>query len=738
MRTSAVKRQPDDGATHGVRPFNERWVYATAYNQGTLADLISEIVRNAFLHGVASRVGIELKSDHDPRKMELRFYDNGRGLSARAAYAGDVLVRPSPQDCFRSIGNSSHVGGGGGGARTTALTFCQIIEAITVPQDEPDACYCIRLHLPSLVARSLQGQFGGVWERVSRDNTPFPRPFDHGTLIILRDFRAANPDAPFDETKCRVTAQEVTLERIRKALAPPKFAADLLMKVELEGKRIQAPRVEGFPLWSLWPPKRIAGLGEVCGELVLSEDPEQRWCTIGGTTATLWLRTFLDDVREHAPALGRQLPIVLWDKRLAGYLRYGVLESFPTQDREHLLATFYENDACAAIVEHLASVIAPEIVAKLAQFEARPATELTQQSLERVIGRLHHAQGIAPGTVAGGTGTPGNDVLDPSTERLAVNRVTIHLEQLRDGGVPDEAMFRITNALPGETFTWDDRGDGIVAERSATGDSCTVRATAALGTFLVDAQSVQHPQRNRSLTVVVYEARKQTGKEFLLRPTHCDMLVDDTKRVGVRSEGATSGAYVWSGHRKRGKESRPVTCFTVLSGGRSVMFTPTQPGDYIVVCTDQSNPSQTATCEIEVRAAASVATGGAGGEPLPSHGASGDGDRGLGGSYQRKSDVGQMTWTWDGVTFNVVGTHFWDEAWRLDARDRTIWVSDAHPSNIHARTGDARDHFIVWCLASAHAAYRAQLGEITAGDSTAWSSKQNDVLRAFAKGLQLE
>ncbi|MBI4142860.1 hypothetical protein HY480_03235 [Candidatus Uhrbacteria bacterium] len=685
--------------------FHYRLLFKAAANMGGLKGLFPEVIRNAFFHGVARNVFIDIR--RGARDLpELVVLDDGNGMEERG------------RTCFgQQLGYTTAEGTGSGG-RLSAATICQIIEAVTVPAGDPTHAYHLTMHLPTFVVGVVNGTWVAEWQRMPRAESAFPERLAHGTMLVFRDFRASHADAPFDEAKMRDTSALVHGEEVRR-IVPLVLPPDLARRVTVDGTPVHPPEIEGFPLWAM-KPKAVAGLGVVSGDIRFSAEADGRWCTIGGTTSTILMSQFLDDCRIHNPPLAKRLPKELGDRRNAGFIRIEVLERYPTQGREHLDPAFYDSADAAAVVTFLESSVCPVIRAQRAEYERQPASEETRSALVRIAARLHHVQGVAPGTVPGGTAVVGR----PEDQPIEVNRVTVRLEAVSGRDPADTGTFRILNPLPTETFTWDDVGAGVLAARA--GATMTVTAVRKAGTYAVEVRSDQHPKRKCVLHVDVMQPAPAQPSEFLLVPMRTRVTVGDEKHVAIRSAGTTTGPYTWTvGCTGRGGPSERSRAFDLDAGGKAITFRPTRIGDYLVTCTDTATGQQ-ATSAIEVLASAPVAS------PPGDAGGGGDGTA-IGTDGTRPSPVAvrddTITLSFHGVTFFLKGVPYIQRPWTLEPDNRIIFVSDVHPANIGARTPDHRDQHLSWCVASALAAFFLRSGAITPENYEEVARIHDEVLR---------
>ncbi|MDO8621675.1 MAG: ATP-binding protein, partial [bacterium] len=589
-------------AARTVKRTAARFLWKSAANMASFRNVLEELLRNALFHGHAENVYVVVAADARGGK-ELHIIDDGDGMD-RVGRFHFAFCLGNPNIGDAGADRETDKPGTGSGARLAASGLCQVIEAITVPSRERGKAYRTVLHLPTFIQdASGEVSVDADWTPVRREDTPFPASLSQGTMLILREFRVPDPNYPSDESRMRDTSWKVTEEGVRRDVPAALRSPDLARRVLVNGKRIQPPELVGYPLWSQRA-KEAGSLGSVSGDIRYTEEAVAWPATIGGTTSTVFLRTFLEDLREHAPKLAATIPPELFNRQLVGHIRIGVLEGFPTQSREHLDPTFYGTDSAAAVVNLLVQEVAPHIRAKLAEYESRPATEQTRASAQRVLARLHQAQGIQPGRISGGDSdeTGGSGGPRPEEQPLQVNRVTVRLEMVRSGAAIDTATFRVTNPVEGETFTWNDHGQRLIAIRSANGDRVEVRAVRKPNAYPINVQSDQYPNRQRTLSVDVFKPEdRPEGDEFYVVPSKTTMFVDDEKAIAVGSEGKTSGDFRWEVFRLRsGKWLRVDGILTVSQGNRRVVVKPKERGDYRVECRDARDPKLVATCEIEV------------------------------------------------------------------------------------------------------------------------------------------
>lgn len=690
--------------------FNPSLAFFTASNMSGLKRVLEEIIRNSTAadHGNAKSVEVHVV---DGRELEIG--DNGIGMD-----------QASRECCAESLGKTTACGTGSG-ARLAAVTLCETMEYVTVPKDEPEVAYRISFHLPRFVVTTVLQIRENQWERIPRSASGFPAQWKHGTIVRLRDFRVCNPRAPLDRERYRDTSRQVSEEEARRII-PIIFRPNIARLVTVNGRHVATPVSDGYLLWQQ-EPCTVRGIGTVSGEIRFTEDSEGRWCTIGGTTTTVPMQTFIDDCREHnAPLWERIRRRELRDKNLCGYILGEILEQYPTQSREHFDPSFYAAEAAQVLVDFLNEEVATAIARKRAEYESRPATEATNQSLRRLIALMHERQHITPGVITGDGGSEGED---GTRAPLKVNRVTFVLTPVREGDdVRDSATFQVLNVLPGETFSWDDHGEGILDRTmlSANGDEVTVRSVAIEARYPIDVQSDRHPARRQRLAVVVRAPEGDRGgkaEEFRLAPQQVrEMYVGEVKRIGVARIGRTSGVFTWSSVRCIGEHEDSVRAITVLQKGREVDFRALAPGDYVVRCVDAKDPQFVAECRIEVLAR----------RPERSNDDSADAKTGTG-SGNRKSVVsgvdGAFIMVFRDVRFVVRGGQFLTSVpWNIDPDDRTIFISDVHPGNTGARSPEERDTHIRWSLASAVRQYFTSVGDIGATDCEGAAHIEHEIL----------
>lgn len=709
-----------DGLKRAQCGFDPQVCYATAANLAGLRHLLSEFVRNCILHGNADNVFIEVVDG-----KEIRFLDDGDGISGQSP-GTDLRGQPrrSPREAFAMWIGKSKGEGTGNGARYAALATCQLLEVITCPKDEPGTAYRAAIHLPAMIDGICDGTWEDPWREVPRTATPFPEQLASGTLVILKDFRASHRFDPFNEARMRDTAQQITAEEVRRVLpnALPPFT---LRQVSVNGKRMEVRRRDGHPLWSCEPAKTVKEIRRVSGNVQLSEDPEGSWCTIGGSSTTVLLRTFLDDLRGNRPDLARRLPSVLWDKRNEGYIFIEALEGFPTQSREHFDPHLYQEDRLInAIVDWLATVVAPRMEAARAEFERRPATERNHAIIAELIANGHKAQSIAPGSILEVREVEATDhPVRPEDAPIDVNRVTIRLERAEGSGEHDRSEFRVTNALPGETFTWDDHGKRLLSGQSDSGDRATVQAIRQEGPYAIDVQSNEHPNRRRTVHVDIYVPQPKPKDAFRLRPENTEMTVGDEKRIAVGNAGPTSMEYTWRVEWVRSKTRTLATRaeFDVLGGGRSIVVRPSHRGDMVITCTDTREPTYTATCTIDVcdRPVEEVPPGTD--DPTGTH------------TVLRPTHAGRgQTFEYRRTRYRVVNAPAALLPWMLNGTD--IELSDSHPATSGSATPESSRLHIAWCIASSIAEHRFQAHDFGPLDADGRSRVEDEVLRYLLLG----
>src|SRR3989338_4001453 len=207
------KKTTQDGEDQGIGFDPQVW-FSTAGNLAGLVHLLAEIIRNALNHGNAANVYVEVVE----RKV-LRILDDGNGISGKSS-GMDARGRPrrSPRAAFGCWIGKSQAEGTGTGARLSALAMCQFLEVVTCPKDEPGKTYHCVIHLPTFIEQLCDGTWENPWKDVRREATPFPAELAHGTLVILRDFRASDRHDPFDEKRMRNTSAQITTEEVRRVI----------------------------------------------------------------------------------------------------------------------------------------------------------------------------------------------------------------------------------------------------------------------------------------------------------------------------------------------------------------------------------------------------------------------------------------------------------------------------------------------------------------------------------------
>ncbi len=578
-------------------------------NMAGIGWFLWESGRNSIHHGSAKQVTVNLGkvrlSDAEP---VLEVIDDGVGMDADGRW--------------RFIRWGYSLTGNGTGVRETAMTIAQTLEVHTVTADEPTVAWRIKLPLVQFLVDVKANQWKGEWEKVPRSESRLPPSFSHGTMIVLSDFRA--PDIHALRRVRRITAREI-LEHLRPTLSqiteenirsriPTGFPPDEARLFVVNGRRIQPKAIEGFLLWKEAVHEK-PGLGSVSGEVRFAEGTSGNWLMIGGSTATIPLATFLNDMREPNPELAKRVRAILREKRLTGHIRLGVLDDFPTKDREHMLADFYTSASAQVAVDEL-DRIAGKMEERMREYDAQPHSQLTEGLIAEFVARMHDAQGIKPQTeqsgVKRGPGTPttttsgGEDVVTGPLPRLIVEPAQLKLEPWDGGDARDSATAIVTNPLPGEEFDWQDI-EGLGLLRTAVGNLNTVQAPRQQGIHLVVVRSRLHPTREATVQVEVRQSEDApTAPDiFSVIPSSTTVHTGQERYVRIRSEGGTSGKYEWKVEPEMRKGER--ACRLIEQpGGREVKFVAYIEGRYMITCVDRENPGRRTLCKVEVLARASA------------------------------------------------------------------------------------------------------------------------------------
>lgn len=553
-----------------------------------------EAIRNCFLHGKAREVVINIEkirpTDPEP---ELQIIDDGLGIAQEGRWR---MVRLGYSDT-----------GNGTGVRETAMTLAQMLEVHTVSADEPTRAWRIRLPLVQFFLEVQRDQFRLDWEEVPREDSRLPPGYRHGTMVILSDFRTPSSR---NVRELRGTLTQITEENIRSRI-PQVFPPDEASRCTVNGKRIPRKPFEGFLLWKE-PPADKPGLGVVSGEVRLAETASGSWLLIGGTTATVPFPKFIEGMRVHNPELARGISRLFFDKRLTGIIRMGVLEQFPTRDRENLLAEFYVSAEARMVTDELAR-IAERMTERLRDYEAQPRSHVTQGLIAELVARAHEAQGIKPGSAPSGqtqaAGTPGAVPTAPPPP-LVVSPSRLNLEPWDGRNERDTVTVVVKNSLPGETFSWEDPEHvGLVAK--IDGVLTTIQSVRRQGVYLLIVQSRLHETRNATISVAVRPAEEPVPgpQVFSLIPMSTSVEEGQERVIRVRSEADTSGDYEWQVEPEK-RDGERIARVTVQPGGREARFVGYESGRYVVTCLDRRDPTKTARSRIEVRARVVDDTGG--------------------------------------------------------------------------------------------------------------------------------
>lgn len=588
-----------------------------AQSTAGLAWFIKEAGRNSILHGQASRVDIDLKrlgaTDGEPSLICL---DNGLGMDEEARDLCGCEFGWSP------VSN-------GIGVREAAVTVAQRLEFQTVYKSEPNIVHSITIPTVKFIVDVNRALWKGKWQSSARNRGElFPKEYSHGTLVILSDFRNVDFSDPgladiaqdvigpiSEETikriKMKSTAHLISEERIRAIVAKELY--DLARFFVVNGKRIDSLKLDGYPLWDQKKPVEKPGLGQVSGDIRLSESGAGNLLVIGGTTATVPITNFLAGFFAHNPDLAAKIPLVFsHEKRLTGYMRMRVLEKYPTTDRMQLLSSFYTSSEAHMVVEEMVRVGA-KIDAKIEECNSRLPSKVTKGFIDEVVARLHDAQGVhlTFEKKEGQAGVVGGAIADEDkaapVSRLQVSSNLIHLEPWDGGENRDSAKVQVLNPLPGEEFEWNDRGMGLLANRS--GREAVIQAVKISGgrgsVFLVDVVSKSNPAGRRT-TITVDIRFKKTGKalsddDFCLMPLATTVEVGQKRFIRVKHQGNSSGFYGWM--LKSDQAVKDVGAhIEIQSGNMGVMFSAKRPGVYVIECEDKRNKGLVARSKIEARA----------------------------------------------------------------------------------------------------------------------------------------
>lgn len=564
---------------------SSRFLFRQNQSVAGLAAYLRETGRNALVHDHAEIISVVLRRTLKGEGA-LDILSDGVGMDeTNRKYAGCCL-------------GSSTSGSNGGGFRQSAATIALRMEINTIHRDDPNTAWRIIIPLVDFFLGILHGTWRGDWERIPRIGSRIPTDQRSGTLVTITDFRAANADAPQNPALYRSTERQFTEENIRQYILnmfPPDYARRFLVN----GTRIKPRPVEGFQLWkeqvSVKP-----GLGEVSADIRLSETGTGNWLQISGTAAAIAFRDFHAQFREFNPELANRIPAIFErERRLAGFLRFSVLEQYPTMDRRQLLFAFYTSPEALMVVDELVR-IGEKVEDALRRYEEQPKSALTEGVIAEFIGNIHQAQNLKPGMAPGGEVVVVED--GPQIQALQIHPTAIHLEPWSGNKdePKDEAVVCVKNPMEGETFAWDDRRAGILKDIGIA--KATVVATAYEGVHVITIRSEQHPERERTIQITIRhrEALPPSGA-FCLAPMGTQLVVGQERAIRIRSQGPSVGPYDWSVEPSTDK-GKPAARLEIHASTREVRFTAFKPGRFIITCRDRSNKSLTACSKIEALA----------------------------------------------------------------------------------------------------------------------------------------
>lgn len=668
---------------------------------------LNEAGRNPFVHARARTVWITIRSHRGAPVLEM--LDDGIGMDEGGR-----------ERCGQTLGYSEV--GNGTGVRDTAATIAQRLEFWTIYADEPEHAYHIVLPIIRFLMDVQNNTWSGVWERVPRDRSPIPRELKHGTLVVLSDFRVSDPMDPWNEKKMRSTAHLMTEQHIRDYLLRG-FPPDLVARFHLNGTPIRPRPLEGYLLLQQKVVHEGA-LGDVSGEVRFSETGTGNWLVIGGTTATIPFTMFVEHCREFNPALADRIPQVLMNKRLVGLIRMGVLEQFPAPDRLHLLTSFWGSPAAEMVVDRL-RVIGDAVEEGLHRYEREPSSHVTTSLLREIVAQANRALGAeSGGAVPGGEGagpeveTPPNLVVEPGAATL----------QVWDGRGPrDTITFAVMNPLPDEEFTWNDDGFGLL--NTTRGVQVTAQAITAPGSYIIKVHSSRFPHRKAVVVARVEKPATETApNDFVLIPMVTRIEVGVEKVISIRTQGATSGEYIWSVAPEFDAKHKRLISLEEMPGGRQVRVIAREPGKYTVTCTDLKNTVLKATSTVEALAAR---------RPLPpveppdgGDGAGKGGGPGTGDPTRlRGSPVGaRIVIEFDGVRypFEVRSDPTISDMFLADPDNARIEIGDRVAAHFPDR--DPRRRHIVAAMTHGVEVILEAKGVIMAGDGQAQARLASDIL----------
>ncbi|MBI4280970.1 hypothetical protein HY628_02120 [Candidatus Uhrbacteria bacterium] len=569
---------------------NPDFLIRNAQATSGIAWFVVESARNSLQAG-ASKVCFDiLRGDGGPI---LKVLDDGTGMREQARL--DFGLR---------YGFSPEKKGNGSGVRQTAVTVAQLLEAQTVPQDEPDVVYCITLPLERFFNEVAQNAWKGKWKRLPRRESNFPGDLAHGTLLMLSDFWVHDLN---ERTRKHSRVGQVTEANLRNAISS-KFIPDLARRLIINGKPFVHKPLDGFLLW-LERGEANKSLGRISGEIRLASSGSGNWLIIGGSTATVLFTQFIEDFDVHNPDLARQIPSIFrTERRLIGFLTVETLERHSIPTRQHFLPGFYTSAEALMLVDVLQK-IGRKLKERRDEFEGEAHPEEARAIVSEAVERMNAGQGIRPPAVPGGRGDEDQRQKQPPAEaplpKLKLSHSTCQLEVWNGRGPRDEVTVKVSNPLIGEEFEWSDRG--IKSLKETAGGRVTVRAIADKGEYIISVRSLTHPERTAGILVKMLPPSKTEPdkgvKEFRLIPLHAIITVGETKRFRIREPGNTSGFYEWEVKTDEGRRPpRESLDLEELAEGREVEFTPHGHGKFTLICRDARKPHLETTATVEVRA----------------------------------------------------------------------------------------------------------------------------------------
>lgn len=588
-----------EGAPPGVERQSNR-VLCLRTNMSGIGWFLGEAGRNALLHGRARQVTVNLvKLRPTDREPILEIIDDGVGMDADDRWR------------FMRLGYSKT--GNGTGVRETAATIAQMLEVHTVATDESTVAWRVKMPLLQFLFEVQENRWAGDWERVPRLASRLPPSLEHGTMLVLSDFRTPDVsavrndrDVPLAEllAHLRPTAAQINEDTMR-ARIPVFFPPDDARLFVVNGKRIQPRPYEGYVLWKEADVEK-PGLGAVGGEIRLADTARGAWLMMGGSTRTVPLPVFLFDMNDHNPDLLKRVPVIYNEKRLTGRLCIGALDRFPTRDREHLMADFYTSSTAHVAVDELVRIGA-KMAERMREYESQPQNALADNLISEMVARLHEAQGIEPGVEqtgekrGTGTSVEAETVAGP-LPRLEVAPAQIRFEPWDGGALRDTTTVAVINPLPDEEFEWQDL-EGLGLVETARGAENSIRAIRRPGVHLVIVRSCVHPSREATVQVEVRQSETTpvTPDIFCLLPTSTTVQVGQERLVRIRYEGGTSGKYEWRVEPLM-RKTEALCRLVHQPGGREVKFVALREGRYLITCVDRENPARTASCRVEALA----------------------------------------------------------------------------------------------------------------------------------------